>query len=198
MDFIYLILKIPAILIATTIHEFVRALTSTILGDQKPKKDKRLTLNPLKHFEPIGFFIAFATGCGWGKPVDTSALYYKNRKLGILITAIVPSVINIIIAVVFAVIYKMFFGFNIYLNSFFYYTIYHNIALAVYNIMPVSPLDGQKVLSCILKPNNYFKYLQYEKIVQIIFLLLLFMGYTDMVFDPIIDGIITLIDIILL
>ena len=105
---------------------------------------------------------------------------------------------SIVMAVVFAVAYKMVFGFNVYLNTFFYYTIYHNIALAVYNIMPVNPMDGEKVLSCILKPNNYFKYLQYEKIVQIIFLLLLFMGYTDMVFDPIISGIITLIDIILL
>ena len=198
MDIFYLLLKAGAIIIATTVHEFTRALTSTLLGDKKPEKDKRLTINPIKHFEPIGFFVAFATGCGWGKPVDTSALYYKNRKAGILITAIVPSVINIVLAIVFAVAYKMVFGFNVYLNTFFYYAIYHNIALAVYNIMPVNPMDGEKVLSCILKPNNYFKYLQYEKIVQIIFLLLLFMGYTDMVFDPIINGIITLIDIILL
>ena len=198
MDAIYLILKIPAILIATTMHEFTRALTSTLLGDKKPKKDKRLTLNPLNHFEPIGFFIAFATGCGWGKPVDTSALFYKHRKLGILVTAIVPSVINMVIAIIAALLYKAFFSFNIYVNTFLYYTIYHNIALAVYNIMPVSPMDGQKILSCILKPDNFFKYLQYEKIVQVIFLLLLFMGYTDMVFDPIINGIITIIDLILL
>ena len=103
MDIFYLLLKAVAIIIATTVHEFTRALTSTLLGDKKPEKDKRLTINPIKHFEPIGFFVAFATGCGWGKPVDTSALYYKNRKAGILITAIVPSVINIVLAIVFAV-----------------------------------------------------------------------------------------------
>lgn len=197
MNGIYLILKIPAIIIATTMHEFSRAVVSTLLGDEKPKKDGRLTPNPIKSFEPIGFIVAFATGCGWGKPVETSALYYKNRKAGIVVTAVVPSLINVLIAFLAALIYK-FSGYNPYLNTFLYYVIYHNIALAVYNIMPVSPLDGQKVLSCILKPKNYFKYLQYEKIVQVIFLIILFMGYADMVFDPIIKGIITLFDIILL
>ena len=197
MNIIFLLLKVPAIIIATTIHEFSRAVVSTMLGDKKPKNEGRLTLNPIKHFEPIGFIIAFATGCGWGKPVDTSALYYKNRKAGILITAIVPSVVNIIIGLLGAVLYRIFWGFNPYLMNFFYYLIYHNIALAVYNIMPVTPMDGQKVLSCILRPDNYFKYLQYEKIVQIIFLLLLFTGYADVVFDPIINGIITIFDLIL-
>ena len=72
---------IPGILVATTIHEFTRALLSTIFGDNYPKSQKRLTLNPIRHFEPIGFLMMFYSGgFGWGKPVETSALYYKNRK----------------------------------------------------------------------------------------------------------------------
>ena len=75
-----LVLQAASVLVATTLHEFVRAVTSTLLGDKKPRQDGRLTLNPVRHFEPIGFILAFLTGCGWGKPVETSALYYKNRK----------------------------------------------------------------------------------------------------------------------
>ncbi len=198
MDIIFLILKIPAILIATTIHEFARAVVSTILGDKKPAKDGRLFPNPIKSFEPIGFILAFATGCGWGKPVDTSALYYKNRKLGIVLTAVIPSLVNIAIAFVAMIFYRISFTTNYYVSMLFYYIIYHNVALAVCNIMPVKPLDGEKILSCILKPNNYFKYMQYEKIVEVIFLFLLFMGYADRVFNPIISGIMTLIDILML
>lgn len=195
-----LLFKIPAIIIATTLHEFTRALVSALLGDTYPKRDGRLTLNPVKHFEPIGFIIAYATGFGWGKPVETSALHYKNRKVGIVITAVLPSIVNIIIAVI-AII-----GINSLVvpaqyARYLYYGLqtaaYHNIALAVYNIVPVPPMDGEKVLSCILKPDNYFKYVQYEKIIQMIFLLLLFMGYAGNVFDPIIRGLMRLMSIML-
>lgn len=189
MDIIALLFKIPAILIATTAHEFTRGVVSTLLGDKRPKRDGKLTVNPVKFFEPIGFIIAFATGCGWGKPVETSALHYKNRKAGILLTAVIPSVINILIGVISIMAIKYLVVPANYVEYVYYAfraLAYHNIALAVYNIIPVPPMDGEKVLSCILKPNNYFKYVQYEKIVQLIFLLLLFMGYAGNVFDPII------------
>ena len=76
-----MLLGIPGIIVATTVHEFTRALLSTIFGDNYPKSKGRVTLNPVKHFEPIGFLMMFYSGgFGWGKPVETSALYYKNRK----------------------------------------------------------------------------------------------------------------------
>ncbi|MEA4815490.1 MAG: site-2 protease family protein [Lachnospiraceae bacterium] len=186
---INLLLRIPAIFIAITIHEFIRAFVSTKLGDNIPKNEGRLTLNPLKHFEPIGFVIIFATGgFGWGKPVNTSALYYKNRKKGILLTAIMPTVSNIILAFLFLLFYKFSFTLNIsYLGTFFLYTATYNIGLAVYNLAPVPPMDCVKVLSAILPANTYFKYLQYEKIVQAVFLLLLFMGVSNYIFVPIIN-----------
>ena len=80
-SFLVILLGIPGILVATTVHEFVRALTSTVLGDTYPKSQGQVTLNPVKHFEPIGFLMMlYSGGFGWGKPVETSALYYKNRK----------------------------------------------------------------------------------------------------------------------
>ena len=97
-SFLFILFALIAIIIATTVHEFTRALTSTILGDTLPKQKGRLTLNPIKHFEPIGFILMLATGgFGWGKPVDTTSLYYKNRKRDTLLTAIMPDIANIIV-----------------------------------------------------------------------------------------------------
>ena len=179
--------------IATTIHEFSRAVVSTLLGDKKPKNDGRLTINPVKHFEPIGFILMWVTGFGWGKPVETSQLFYKNRKRDVVITAVMPSVINLAVAAVAAFIFSRFslgFGIGIggtILTTFLYNIVRMNVNLAVYNIVPVTPMDSIKVLSAIMPANSYFKYIQYEKIIQMLFLLCLFMGYTDVIFSPIIS-----------
>ncbi len=187
MDTTLLILAIQAlcVLVATTLHEFVRAVVSTLLGDKRPKDDGRLTINPAKHFEPIGFILAFLTGCGWGKPVETSALYYKNRKQGVLITAVMPTVANVVLAFVCGRLLKLPMG--DWGSIVLAYLVQVNVALAVYNLMPVTPMDCLKVLSAVLPANTYFSYLQYEKMVQMVFLLLLFFGYTRVVFQPIIS-----------
>ncbi len=190
VNLIVLALQIPAVIFATTLHEFSRAAVSTALGDKKPKNEGRLTLNPIKHFEPVGFILMWATGFGWGKPVETSPMFYKNRKRDTLITAIAPTVINLIAALVSSVIYSLAplneMGIVGILLSYLLVSIKQfNIYIAVYNIVPVSPMDCVKVLSCVLPANSYFKYIQYEKIIQMVFLLLLFMGYTNFIINPI-------------
>ncbi len=192
VNLIILALQIPAVIFATTLHEFSRAAVSTILGDKKPKNEGRLTLNPIKHFEPVGFILMWATGFGWGKPVETSPMFYKNRKRDTLITAIAPTVINLIAALISSVIYSLApldeMGIVGILLSYLLVSIKQfNIYIAVYNIVPVSPMDCVKVLSCVLPANSYFKYIQYEKIIQMVFLLLLFMGYTDFIINPIVS-----------
>lgn len=181
------VLSIPGLVVATTFHEFVRALASTALGDDLPKKQGRLTLNPLKHFEPIGFLLLFYSGgFGWGKPVETSGLYYKNRKRDSLVVAILPSVVNLILGMVFLSVTRWADGV---LMQILVYLCYYNVGIAVYNILPVSPMDCVKVLSVVLPANKYFTYLQYEKMIQMIFLFLLFLGFFGGVFQGIIYGI---------
>ena len=192
VNLIVLALQIPAVIFTTTLHEFSRAAVSTALGDKKPKNEGRLTLKPIKHFEPVGFILMWATGFGWGKPVETSPMFYKNRKRDTLITAIAPTVINLIAALVSSVIYSLAplneMGIVGILLSYLLVSIKQfNIYIAVYNIVPVSPMDCVKVLSCVLPANSYFKYIQYEKIIQMVFLLLLFMGYTNFIINPIIS-----------
>lgn len=188
-----LLLQIPAVIFATTLHEFSRAMVSTLLGDKKPKNDGRLTINPIKHFEPIGFLIMWITGFGWGKPVETSSMFYKNKKSGVLITAIMPSVINLVFAVIFAVVFAFVGAKNMIVYILLYNLIMFNVSIAVYNIVPVSPMDGIKVLSVVLPANKYFSYIQYEKIIQMVFLLLLFMYPTNIIFSPIINFIMHLL-----
>lgn len=174
-----LLLGIPGILVATTVHEFTRALLSTIFGDNYPKSQGRLTLNPVKHFEPIGFLMMyFSGGFGWGKPVETSALYYKNRKRDTLLVVILPSVVNLVLGIVFLGVYQSLkrSGANYYLVALLNYMAYYNVGLAVYNILPVAPMDCVKVLAVLMPANQYFKYMQNEKLIQMIFLFLLFFG----------------------
>lgn len=174
-ELIIFLMGIPAIMVAVTIHEFTRAAVSTALGDKLPKEKKRLTLNPLNHFEPIGMILMLACGFGWGKPVETSALYYKNRNKGVLMTAIAPTVANLIFAFVFMFVAAL--TSNIYLLSVFFMKItYFCCCLVIYNLIPVEPMDCVKVLSVVMPANTYFKFIQYEKIIQMAFLLVLFFG----------------------
>lgn len=187
-----LLLSIPGIIAATTLHEFTRAALSTALGDNYPKSQGRLSLNPVKHFEPIGFLMMFYSGgFGWSKPVETSALYYKNRKRDTLLVAVLPSVINLVLGIIFLGFYSAVerTG-NVYVTTLLYYLCYYNVGLAVYNVLPVAPMDCVKVLAVLMPANQYFKYMQNEKLIQMIFLFLLFFGLITGFMDTLIYGVI--------
>lgn len=184
---LYLLLSIPGILIATTLHEFTRAAVSTALGDVVPREKGHLTLNPFKHFEPVGFILMMVNGFGWGKPCPTSSLYYKNRKQGVILAAVLPNVVNLVAACIFMVLYGK--ATNYWAAMFFMQAMHFNVCLLVYNFVPVTPMDCLKVLSAVLPTETYFRYLQYEKVVQMVFLLLLFMGLAEYLFDPLISGV---------
>ena len=169
------LLGIPAIMLAATLHEFTRAAVSTAFGDKLPKEEGRLSLNPINHFEPIGMILMLACGFGWGKPVNTSALHYKNRKKGTLITAVSPTIANLIFVFIFMLIANLTSGVYL-LSAFFMKSAYFCCCFVIYNLLPVSPMDCVKVLSVVMPANSYFKFIQYEKIIQMVFLLILFLG----------------------
>ena len=194
---LYLLFSIPGALIATTVHEFARAAVSTSLGDNLPKNQKRLTLNPVKHFEPIGLILLVYTGgFGWGRPVETSGLYYKDRRRGTILTAVLPSVANLILGLLLVAVLRILPSTNATatVRAFIEMACYYNVALGVFNILPVAPMDGTKLLAVLLPANRYYRYIQNEKNIQMMFLLLLFFGLFGNLFRGVTYGVMSIFE----
>ena len=173
---------IPAVLFAISMHEFAHGLVSYKLGDPTPKVSGRISLNPMKHLDPFGTLALIFLGFGWAKPVMVNPNYYKKKKLGMLLVAIAGPVMNFIIAFlsvfIIGVIIK--FGnmneFTLTITTFLRYMSLINIGLGVFNLIPIPPLDGSKILGAILPERTYFKYMQYERYGFIILMVLLVSG----------------------
>ncbi len=174
----YLIMAL-GIIIAISLHEFSKALASHCLGDKTIKNKKQLTFNIFKYIDPIGFIIMFFFGYGFGKPVETNSVYYKNKKAGVFIVYLVPIIVNIVFAILFYNLTFIWYG--------FYFIANLNLSLAIFNFIPIYPLDGEKLLKNMLKPNNSIKYIQYENTIRILIFLLLVMGYLGKFLDVILD-----------
>lgn len=162
---------IPAALIAVVLHELGHAFVSYKLGDPTPKSEGRLTLNPLKHLDMVGIICLIFFGFGWAKPVSIDSSYYKNTKLGITLVGLAGPLVNFILAILsftfIGVIYiaEIKLGSNVFLsilNTFFIYLAIINIGLGVFNLIPIPPLDGSKVIGGILPDKAYNEYMRYQ------------------------------------
>lgn len=209
-----LILTLPAVIIAMTFHEYAHALAADKLGDDTPRRQGRLTLNPLKHIEPIGFFILLFAGFGWGRPVEINPSNF-NRKMsrskGEAIVAFAGPLINIVLAVASAFLLGIIIKFNLLDNVQLQYAqiiiifmmqlIYINIGLGVFNLIPLPPLDGSKILRHFLPNNARIWFDNYQYIFYIIFIVIWVLGIASIIISPIIEligkGILTLVYTIL-
>ncbi len=179
------ILKAVAIIIVTTVFEFSKGIASYMQGDMMAKQQRKLSLNPFKHFEPIGFILFLFIGYGWANPIPTSSLHYKDRKKGTIITYLTPIILSVVLANVFNLIYQTFsylIIFN-YLSQFF-------ARIAVFNIIPVYPLAGSWILKALLNPNSAMKYSFYEKQVQWALIFFLFLGLLNPILNEIVNFVI--------
>lgn len=192
------LLFLPAILVGLTFHEAAHGFASYWLGDPTPKLQGRLSLNPLKHIDPIGFLALFFAGFGWGKPVEINPMYYKNKRRDELIVSLAGVVTNLVIAIIacFAMKFSIDFmgnhGMNIVSYSVFMifdYMMTINIVLMVFNLLPVPPLDGFGVVTQIF---NLKKYDWYYKVYSNGFLILMFLivfNITDKILTPAVGAI---------
>ncbi len=170
-----LIFLIPAIIIGITVHEFSHAFMSVKLGDPTPKFQERLTLNPLSHLDPFGLVALVLFGFGWGRPVQVNPKYYKNNKRDRILVSLAGPLSNILVIIVTAIIFR--FTINItpsWLWKLGAYIININAVLCIFNLLPIPPLDGSKILLEILPIDNkyqlYYKMQQYSMLILIIFL----------------------------
>ena len=199
MQLIGLLLTLPGVIIAITFHEFAHAFVADKLGDDTPRRQGRVTLNSLAHIDPIGFFMLIVAHFGWGKPVEINPRNF-NRKMSMsaqeALVAVAGPVMNIIIAFILTIIL---FAIATFSGTFIFTTagsflviaiqmaISVNIGLGVFNLIPVPPLDGSKILMHILPTNAKNWVIEHQNIFYIVFLILWITDLVSYIISPVIN-----------
>ena len=192
------ILMLPGIIIGLSFHEFAHAWVSDRLGDPTPRRQGRVTINPLAHIDWIGFLALVLVGFGWGKPVQIDPGYYKHRRRDEFLVGIAGVTMNLLIAVLFSIparfIVKSFNGaavsdlvYNIYLMIFYIVSV--NIVLMIFNLIPCPPLDGWGLITQIFRLDRYsWWYKVYQNGTWILLALIVF-NVTDLIITPLVSAI---------
>lgn len=199
MKFVELILSAMAALIALTLHEYAHGYAAYKLGDNTAKAMGRLSLNPIDHIDPLGALCMILFHFGWAKPVPINPLNFKNPKKGFAITAMAGPLTNLVLGFFTTFIYVLCantfkvsnsafinsFEKNILLFLVYFFSI--NIGLAIFNLIPVPPFDGSRILNVILPDRWYFKIMRYERQIYYGVIAWLFLGrfiYSGLVSIP--------------
>lgn len=192
-----LLISIPGVLIAITFHEFAHAFVADKLGDDTARREGRLSLNPKDHIDPIGGLLLLVAGFGWGKPVHVDPRNYTRKmsmEKGEALVSIAGPIMNFIIAFLFAIIFCAIYKFASY--SFLISTVGTavlsivagvvsvNIGLGVFNLIPLPPLDGSKVLIPFLPYKAKMWFINNENIFYIVFVLIWITGLATTIISP--------------
>ncbi|MBO6243709.1 MAG: site-2 protease family protein [Clostridia bacterium] len=197
-----LIASIPGVLVAITFHEFAHGFVAYKLGDNTAKNEGRLSLNPLAHLDPLGTVMLVFAGFGWGKPVHVNPTNYTRKismEKGEAIVSAAGPLMNIILAILFSIIYCLIYRFagSSFLNStvgsvimlLISYTVSINVGLGIFNLIPLPPLDGSKIIMPFLPTNIKTWFKSNEQIFYIIFVIIWVLGIASVIISPAISAV---------
>lgn len=198
-----MLISIPALLIAITFHELSHGYMSYLLGDPTAKQEGRLTLNPIKHLDPIGALGLLFFHFGWAKPVPINPFYYKNRKLGIVLVSIAGPMANFILALITTLIIKGILLANMVTTNtlvfdFLGILVMYNLSLGIFNLIPLPPLDGSKIVASLLPEKYEMWAYQNERYFMLALFALMYFGIISKIMDPFLNSAIDLVYAILL
>ncbi len=190
------ILMLPGIIIGLSFHEFAHAWVSDKLGDPTPRRQGRVTINPLAHIDWMGFLALLLVGFGWGKPVQIDPGYYKHRRRDEFLVGIAGVTMNLILAIAFSIparaMVRMFSGavasdliYNIYLMLFYIVSI--NVVLMIFNLIPCPPLDGWGILTQLFRLDRYSWWYKVYQYGTWILLALIVFNVTDLILTPLVS-----------
>ena len=189
-----LIVQAPPLLFALTVHEVAHGLVAYRLGDPTAKNEGRLTLNPLKHLDPWGVLAFIIMKIGWAKPVPVNPRYFKNPQKDMLLVALAGPAVNLLLAIASAALAHLFVALPFLpffilqpLVSMLAASVWINIMLAVFNCIPIPPLDGSKVLMSLLPPTAARGYARLEPFGFLLLLGLFYTGIIGWIIMPIIQ-----------
>ena len=190
---IQILLMIPVMLISLSVHEYAHARIAYARGDATARNLGRLTVNPLKHIDPIGALCMILFRFGWAKPVPVNSRNLRNPQRDMALVAVAGPISNLLMAFLGAFLYTLFF--HVLMNNLFFFAenefffklfdmlltflyLFHiaNITLAIFNLIPIPPLDGSRILTMFLPPKYYWKLQEYEQYLGIALMLLVLLG----------------------
>jgi Zn-dependent protease len=176
-DLSFLIISLPILLVTITIHEFAHAFMADRLGDPTPRLAGRLTLNPISHIDPIGLLMLIIVRFGWAKPVPINPYNFSDPRRGSLLVSLAGPLSNFLFAWVLAAIFRNLpFAYGDIVGAIVSYTIWINLALAVFNLIPIPPLDGSHILEYFLPAHQYETMYRLQQYGFLILILIVFFG----------------------
>ena len=214
MDFFNILISVPISLVAIVGHELAHAWVSTKLGDPTPRYEGRLTLNPIAHLDIVGTLLMIVTGFGWAKPVGVNPMYYKDRKKGMALVALAGPLSNFLMAflgmllgailIVIGELIGLGIGTLQIIMSICQLFAIRNLGLMVFNLIPLPPLDGSKILGMLLPNRAYYNVLRYERYAMFLIMFLSLSGVfsriigsgVSLFYDAIMNMVLNLISLI--
>lgn len=183
-----MLLSLPGILIAMSFHEMAHGIAAESMGDDTAQMAGRVSLNPFKHLSLLGTLSMLVFGFGWAKPVPVNSYNFRNKRKGIIVTSLAGCFTNLLLGFISLLIMRLIGDYvNIYVYYILYYTYYYNLIFAVFNLLPIPPLDGSQVLYEFLPYKAKQIYDQVARYGNFILLILIMTGMFGYIIVPIVN-----------